>query len=174
MQRIADQLRNNLPVTGDIEQQKHLAILREPMISKGSFELAANGDLQWRITEPFAVTYSMETDELRRTMDGESEVIAASTEPALYGFFQLFSRLFELSLQDLNNYFSVYLLAGADEQWLIGLMPQGSRLNKVLAHIVVQGKNGVIDQVTLTEPEKDHTVLHFSYGSVGKAERPRE
>lgn len=170
LEGIAAELRKNLPLAGAIEQQKHLAILREPMISSGSFDLAVAGDLQWRINEPFAVAYAMTADELTRTMDGTTETITASAEPALYGFFQLFSRLFELSLQDLNNYFSVYLLPADDagEGWVIGLTPEDSRLKKVLAHIVVQGKNGAIDQVMLAEPGDDYTVLNFTYAPAGK------
>jgi hypothetical protein len=169
---IADELRQNLPVSGAIKQQKHLAILREPMVSKGAFTLAADGDLQWRITEPFAVAYSMAAGELTREMDGKSETITASAEPALYGFFQLFGRLFDLSLQDLNSYFSVYLLTAAEagEHWVIGLTPQDSRLQKVLSHIVVQGEDGMIDQVTLTEPGEDYTVLYFSYAAADETE----
>lgn len=167
---IAAQLRQNLPVHGAIEQKKHLTILREPMISTGSFELLSDGILDWRIEEPFAVAYSMAADELTRTMDGETETITASGEPALYGFFQLFSRLFELSLKDLNSYFSVCLLTAADtgERWVIGLTPEDARLKKVLAHIVVQGQNGVVEQVMLAEPGEDYTVLNFSYAAPGK------
>lgn len=165
LEAIAQQLRDRLPIEGTIEQQKHLTILRQPMVSKGSFELTATGDLQWRIDEPFAVTYAMVAGELTRTMDGEVETITASSEPALYGFLQLFSRLFELSLTDLNSYFAVYLLDPADTGtgWVIGLTPQDSRLQKVLAHIVVQGEQGTISQVMLSEPGDDYTVLNFSY-----------
>ena len=161
---IAAELRQNLPLNAAVEQQKYLTVLREPMISTGALNLTADGDLHWRIVEPFAVSYSMTAGELTRTMDGSTEVISASAEPALYGFFQLFSRLFELSLQELNNYFAVYLLPQADtgERWVIGLTPEDARLKKVLAHIIVQGKDGAIAQVTLTEPGDDYTVLTFS------------
>ncbi|WP_041524070.1 outer membrane lipoprotein carrier protein LolA [Gilvimarinus agarilyticus] len=166
---IADQLRGNLPVAGIIEQRKYLAILREPMISTGRFNLTTDGHIHWHIEEPFAVTYAMAEGELTRTMEGKTEVISAASEPSLYGFFQMFSRLFELSLKDLNSYFAVSLLTPeqvpeqTSEQWVIGLTPEDSRLQKLLAHIIVQGREGVINQVTLTEPGDDYTVLNFSY-----------
>jgi quercetin dioxygenase-like cupin family protein len=165
LQSIAAKLRQQLPIEGAIRQQKHLSILRQPMVSQGTFTLANNGQLHWRIREPFAVAYHMEAGQLTRTMDGETETLSASAEPALYGFFQLFGRLFELSLSDLQEYFSVSLLTASEtrEHWIIGLTPADSRLQKMLAHIVVQGQGGVIEQVTLTEPGDDYTVLHFTY-----------
>lgn len=165
LQGIAAKLRAQLPVEGAIRQQKHLSILREPMVSQGAFTLAKNGTLHWRIREPFAVAYRMEAGQLTRTMDGETDTLSASAEPALYGFFQLFGRLFELSLSDLQDYFAVSLLTASEtrEHWVLGLTPADSRLKTMLAHIVVQGQGGLIDQVTLTEPGDDYTVLHFTY-----------
>ena len=169
---IADQLRENLPVAGTIEQRKYLAILREPMISTGRFNLTADGHIHWHIEEPFAVAYAMAGGELTRTMEGKTEVISAASEPSLYGFFQMFSRLFELSLKDLNSYFAVSLLTPEQtgEHWVIGLTPEDSRLQALLAHIIVQGREGLINQVTLTEPGDDYTVLNFSYPRKPQAE----
>ncbi|MDO3383466.1 outer membrane lipoprotein carrier protein LolA [Gilvimarinus algae] len=161
---IAAKLKESLPVQAQMEQRKHLSVLHEPMVSTGEFSLSAAGNMRWHIAEPFAVTYRVEGERIEREIEGERELITASSEPSVYGFFQVFSRLFELDLASLERHFTVYLAPEAESgRWDIALQPTGAPLNRLVALVLVAGQAGHIDKVTVTEPGDDYTELLFSY-----------
>lgn len=166
LQSLADELREGIPRSGRFEQFKHLAILSQPLRSTGEFSLAANGDFRWQINTPYSVGYHQRDGELMRDVDGQTEVVSATQEPALYGFFQFFSRIFELDYEALNELFEVYLLmddADTSADWQLGLVPRDRRLRETIARLLIVGDAGDIHEVFLYESGEDMTRLLFSY-----------
>ncbi|UTF59731.1 outer membrane lipoprotein carrier protein LolA [Gilvimarinus sp. DA14] len=161
---IAETMRRELPVQAKLVQEKHLSVLAEPLVSEGEFSLAQNGDIVWQINQPFAVRYQVRGDDITRTVDGEVETITPGNEPSVYGFFRMFEQLFALNAKSLQEYFTVYLApAKSQEVFDLALVPKGAPLDEVVATLLLSGRGGRIDSVTITEPGADYSVLNFRY-----------
>lgn len=162
LQAIAAQVREAVPVAGEFEQRKHLSIMTEPLVSAGRFALTGSGDFTWEVRKPYPVVYRQRQGVLIREIDGQTEQVSAVSEPALFGFFQFFARVFDLDYDALAEMFDVYLESG-EQQWQLGLIPGDSRLKRALSQLVIEGEAGRIRRVTLMEPGGDYTRIHFSY-----------
>ncbi|WP_020208030.1 outer membrane lipoprotein carrier protein LolA [Gilvimarinus chinensis] len=168
---IAGAMRANLPVRAQIRQEKHMAVLAQPLISSGAFSLAVNGDIEWQIREPFAVRYSVQGGEITREVDGEVETITATHEPSVYGFFRMFEQLFKFDAETLKHYFLIYLAPASDRHaWDMALVPSKAPLSDVVATLIVSGDGGRVEKVTITEPGEDYTVLSFRYDNTVSTE----
>ncbi len=162
LQGIASQVREAVPVAGGFEQRKHLSIMTEPLVSSGEFSLAASGNFSWQVHKPYPVVYRQREGVLIREIDGQMEQVSAVSEPALFGFFQFFARVFDLDYQALSEMFDVYL-EKTEQQWQLGLIPSDTRLKRALSQLVIVGEEGRIRRVTLMEPGGDYTRIHFTY-----------
>ncbi len=168
---IAAAMRANLPARAQVTQEKHMAVLAEPLISKGVFSLSKSGDIVWQIDEPFSVRYAVQGDEIIREVAGESETITASSEPSVYGFFRMFGQIFALDADALKQYFSIYLAPAATTGvWDMALVPSKAPLDEVVATLLISGRDGFLQKVTITEPGEDYSVLSFHYPSESSAE----
>lgn len=163
LERAAESLSEKVPVAGDFVQHKHLAILTSPLISEGEFRLAEAGDFSWRVTAPHQITYRQRDGVLERNIDGTTEQVSAANEPALFGFFQFFSRVFELDYSALAQMFEVYYDAESEDSWQLGLVPRDSRLQRAISQMLIEADKGHIARVTLMEPGGDYTLIEFSY-----------
>ncbi|MBU2885705.1 outer membrane lipoprotein carrier protein LolA [Gilvimarinus agarilyticus] len=166
LQSVAAQLANSLPVHGQMQQHKYMAILNEPLVSSGTFDLKTNGDLTWSVQEPFAVLYRIVDGTIMRTLEGEQTEITARKEPSVYGFFQIVGKLFDLQLKGLESFFTVQLPhSELDAQWQLRLLPNNKRLASAIAAIVVTGEQGRLHNVTVQEPNADYTRIQFQYAA---------
>ncbi|MCP8900127.1 outer membrane lipoprotein carrier protein LolA [Gilvimarinus xylanilyticus] len=163
LESIAQAVRDSLPLGGDVRQEKHLSVLAEPIIGKGSFALSAEGTIDWQLHEPFAVRYKVNGEKIVRLVDGEQEVITPSAEPSVYGFFRMFEQLFALKPEQLYSVFTLYLAPAANNEWHMALVPQKAPLADVVDRLLVTGSGGLITQVTIAESDDDYTLLEFSY-----------
>ena len=143
LQQLAAQIKQQGAITGEFVQQKHLAMLNKPITSSGRFALNP-AQFVWQIEQPFAITYTFANEQLVRDMDGETQVVEASTEPMLYGFFSFFTSLFSLSEASLEQYFTVFYLSAGDESWIMGLVPKQAMLARSLKQLEVHGHEPLI------------------------------
>ncbi|HEY7885100.1 MAG TPA: outer membrane lipoprotein carrier protein LolA [Cellvibrionaceae bacterium] len=163
LQALADKLGDQRPINGQFEQHKQLAILSRPLISGGEFQLDASGDFRWQVLNPYKITYHQQDGLLKRELDGVSEQVNPADEPALYGFFQFFSGIFDLDYPSLAAMFTVYFTEADDGSWQLGLVPENARLRRAIDRLIIQGEPGMISQVNLFEPGDDSTRIVFSY-----------
>lgn len=162
LQQLTEQVQQQSRVAGQFEQRKNLALLKNPVISRGEF-LLQPAQFDWHIQQPFDIAYRFADNRLERTMDGEAETVEASAEPALYGFFSFFVSLFSLSEASLEKYFTVYYQPLDDQQWVMGLKPRQAAIARSLQMLTINGKGIDIDRVKLLEASGDTTELLFSY-----------
>jgi len=149
-------------VSGFFIQTKTLAMLKNPVISRGRFSLQPE-QFDWDVQEPFEISYRFSDATLTRSIDAETETIEPATEPMLYGFFSFFFSLFSLSESSLEKFFDVYYQASADDQWMMGLKPRQVAIARSLGYLVIEGTGTAIQQVSLSEVNGDTMVLTFSY-----------
>lgn len=162
LQQLTAQVQQQSRVTGQFEQRKNLAMLKNPVISRGEFLLQTT-QFDWHIQQPFDIAYRFADNRLERTMDGETDVVEASAEPALYGFFSFFFSLFSLSEASLEKYFTVFYQPLDEQRWVMGLTPRQSAIARSLTSLTITGVGTDIGEVHLQEASGDTTELLFSY-----------
>jgi len=116
---------------GDFQQEKHLKILRKPLISRGTFTYHQTKGVIWKTLTP--VPSLLLVDDIRLlTAQGELAV------PAAFG--KVFKAMLGGDLKQLDDGFSI---SGTDQKtsWQLELKPKDELLTKIINSIVLSGDN---------------------------------
>lgn len=158
---LASAMQRQLLVQGEFIQTRYLQMLERPLVTKGGFTLSPQV-FEWRIEQPFALSYSFAGQRLTREVDGKRQTIEPASEPALFGFFSFFTSLFSLSQESLEKLFSVYFLP-SPPNWEMGLTPKQAQLAASVRQLHISGSGELIERVRLTEVSGDATEIRFIY-----------
>jgi outer membrane lipoprotein-sorting protein len=116
---------------GNFQQQKHLKVLKKPLISSGSFTYDQNKGVIWKTLTP--VESILLVNESRLLTDqGEQAVPAA------------FGKVFKAMLGgDLAHLTDGFTITGTDQltSWQLELTPKDEMLRKVISTMVLSGDN---------------------------------
>lgn len=154
--------------SGDFVQKRWLRISDQALVSRGRFAIDDSGGIYWLINEPFDIAYTFTDGELSVTEFGETRLVANKDEPMLYGFFAFFSRMFDLSLHELEEWFVISVQPPdgeikAQEGRIINLVPRKHFMQKAFLKAEVWELNSEVRQVVIYEAEGDRLELEFSY-----------
>lgn len=154
--------------SGDFVQRRWLRISDQALVSRGSFAVDDSGGIYWLIKEPFDIAYTFADGELSITEFGETRTLASKDEPMLYGFFAFFSRMFDLSLEELEEWFVISIqplddVANAQDARIINLVPRKHFMQKAFLNAEVHETNSEVRRVVIHEAEGDRLELEFNY-----------
>ena len=147
-------------VRADFTQEKHLPILKKPLISMGSFAYQAPGNLRWEYREPVRSILLMHQGETRRFLDSEGKLV-----PDQSAGLQAMSLVMDQITAwlggrfDDNPMFASELVPGGK----VLLTPTAEGMAKLIQKIELQfaAQPGAIDTVTIYEDENAFTRLIF-------------
>ena len=129
--QITNRLAKKEITQGDFQQEKHLKVLRKPLISTGSFTYHQTKGVIWKTLTPVA-SLLLVNDAHLLTTQGELAVPAA------------FGKVFKAMLGgDLNQLSDGFSISGSDQKtsWQIELKPKDEQLKKIISSIVLSGDN---------------------------------
>ncbi|MGF1776628.1 outer membrane lipoprotein carrier protein LolA [Vibrio nomapromontoriensis] len=159
---LQQQLAKHSLVRGDFEQQRHIEMFEQPLISSGQFTLDKTNGLLWRQQSPFPVQLVLTKDKLRQTFaDQPAQVITAKDNPMAFYFSHIFLAVFHGDTQQLEQQFEMNFTA-TKGQWSLVLTPRAAPLNSVFDTISIRGKDE-LEQLTLQEIRGDKTDIIFSH-----------
>jgi len=118
------------PITqGDFQQQKHLKVLKKPLISTGAFTYHQSKGVIWKTLTPVASILLVNETKLL-TGQGEQAV------PAAFG--KVFKAMLGGDLAELTNGFTI---TGTDQKtaWQLELTPKDEMLKKIILTMVLSG-----------------------------------
>jgi hypothetical protein len=148
---------------GHYKQRKSIKGFSEPLLSEGTYRIELENGVVWQQRLPFedllvikaGKLYSGQGDQLvlQDVPASVSSLMAEVFTAMLAGDKQKLQRNFELSV--LDNPGGVKSPAG----WSIEMTPTSSPLNAIFSHVVLQGTEQVIEQITMYEVSGDHTVV---------------
>ncbi len=118
------------PITqGNFQQQKHLKVLKKPLISTGSFTYDQNKGVIWKTLTPVESILLVNESRLL-TEQGEQTV------PAAFG--KVFKAMLGGDLAQLTDGFTI---TGTDQltSWQLELTPKDEMLRKVISTMVLSG-----------------------------------
>jgi outer membrane lipoprotein-sorting protein len=147
-------------VQADFTQEKHLPILKKPLISTGSFAYQAPGNLRWEYVRPVRSILLMYDGETRRLLESEGQLVPdrGAGLAAMSVVMDQITAWLRGRFDD-NPMFAAELAGGGT----IRLTPSAEGMARLIRHIELQlsDEPGAIDTVTIYEDENAFTRLIF-------------
>lgn len=147
------------PITqGDFHQQKHLKVLRKPLISTGSFTYHQSKGVIWKTLTP-VVSLLLVNESRLLTGQGEQAVPAA------------FGKVFKAMLGgDLAALTDGFVITGTDQKtsWQLELVPKDEMLKKIISTMVLSGDTELRD---LEIREAGGNVTRITFDNITHPER---
>ncbi len=147
-------------VKAEFIQEKHIKILKKPLISKGIFYYKSPGSLRWEYFSPVKSILIMGNGETRRwikTQKGFRE----DHSPGLKGMGIVLDEITKWLAGNFNDNpdFKATLVPGRK----ILLTPKNKALLSIIAKIVLKLSDtpGIMESVTIFESEDSYTLLKF-------------
>ncbi len=156
-----EQLDRQPVLRANFRQERHLQVLKRPLLSTGRMTLRNAEGILWRVADPYAVTYLIRPGEvLEWEGDGAPQRIAMGAVPA----FRLMTEMFMAALAGdtaaLQEGFQAEPLP-ASSGWRLRLRPKSTDLAGLIAGLEVSG-NRFVEEVHLQEVKGDSVSFYFS------------
>jgi hypothetical protein len=147
-------------VQADFTQEKHLPILKKPLISTGRFAYQSPGNLRWEYLQPVRSILLMHEGETRRFLESEGQLVPDRSAglAAMSVVMDQITAWLQGRFDD-NPMFAAELAEGGK----ILLIPSAEGMAKLIRRIELQlaKQPGAIDAVTIYEEEAAFTRLIF-------------
>lgn len=165
--QLLEQVRQQMPaleqVAGRFTQRKYLAVLPQPLVSKGQFRFDRAQGLDWQISEPLASRLVFDHDGLKQLQNGETLWQVSGDQPVVAMIGQVISAVLSADWTTLARYFEIsgQLASG---QWQLSLTPKDNAMAQMLTRIDLAGRQ-YLQTMTLFEANQDRTELSFEIAS---------
>ncbi len=136
-------------------EEKHLAVLSEPLVAKGVLTYKAPDYLKKEVTAPSAQTFTITGDEFIR--DGRRS-LSLSDHPQALAIVEAFRATLHGDVDTLKQHYAIEFEA-RELEWLMILVPKDGRVLATLKHIVIEGRDEHVNSVTTLESDGDSTVM---------------
>lgn len=148
---------------GEFEQSKTLKGFRNPLVSRGEFEVARGQGVWWHTVKPFESTLVVTNTRLfTRAADGTSaNVMDADAEPGLRQVNELVFALLAGDFDALAGKFIVDSQAVGAAGWSVTLTPRDADIARFLARAVLTGDR-FVQTVRIDETRGDATQIRFA------------
>lgn len=158
--KIAETLNRRKLFENRFKQEKHIKVLKRPLVSSGTIVFSAKHGLCWETKTPFTSTLSITVNGIYQRMAGESfRPVAADKHGVASDITSVFLAVFSGDRKILEQNFDMYLL-GTASKWTIGLRPKQRILKMILKAIVLKGST-TITAIELWEDNGDRALIEF-------------
>lgn len=149
-------------VRGDFVQEKHLAELDQPLISKGRYVIARDHGLIWRVQDPLTTTLIISQRALLQRSQGQETLrISADKQPGLSVVTAVLLAVFQADTERLKNYFEIESLPADAGNWALQLQPKQASVAEFISSVkIAGGKN--IERIDIAEAGGDRSVLRLT------------
>ena len=148
-------------VKAEFLQERHLQILKEPLVSEGRFFYLASGSLRWEYLSPLRSVMLQKGDSVRlyHVSEGAWKQVMAQGVEARRMVLAEMSQWFQGRFEE-SRVFSHAYTPGSPGRILL---TPGEGINKFILgiEIVLADRPGVIDRVEITEPGGSSTRISF-------------
>jgi len=159
-----DRLKISPVLKGEFEQVKTLKGFRNPLVSRGEFEVARGQGVWWHTRQPFETTLVVTRTRLfTRNADGSASDLAdAQAEPGLKQVNELIFSLLAADLDALAGRFTIAARPVGAAGWTLELTPRDADIAKFLVRATLAGERDV-QSVRIEEARGDVTQIRFSH-----------
>jgi hypothetical protein len=146
-------------------EERHLAVLHEPLVSSGALYLAPPDGMLRRVDDPVASAVLVEGSRLVFRSSGNRRTLDLDNNPAVRVYIDTFRLLLAGDIEALREIYRIEFEAGEDSAervWLIRLRPLHSPLAEAIASVEIAGRGRTLGEFRLKKVRGDETVTRFS------------
>lgn len=147
-------------VVAEFREVKRLALLSEPLESRGTLYFVPPGRLARVTTSPAATRLVIDGDRFSFDDGTGSQAMDLSGNPVAREVVENFIVLFNGDLDALRRRYEPEFEA-SDDGWSLTLTPRASRLRDIVARVILEGRGRALARMTLLEAGGDTTTTHF-------------
>jgi outer membrane lipoprotein-sorting protein len=138
---------------------KTLASLKQPLVTEGVLRYRYPDSLEKSAEKPRAERFVIRGDAMEIYRDGKlKRQVLLAGYPALQNFVNSFIATVGGDLEALRKYYELSL-DGSKQGWTLLLTPIDTELQRVVKHITVRGKEGMIESFETLQPNDDRSVM---------------
>lgn len=141
-------------------EHKYIAILDQPVVSRGEMQFTPPGRLERRTSEPKPETMVLDGDHLRIDRDGRELDLRLRDYPEAAAFIDSIRGTLAGDRRALERRFHLSL-AGDPKAWSLDLLPNDSKLAELVLRIHIEGRAGHIQSVEILQGDGDRSVMSF-------------
>lgn len=141
-------------------QEKKLAILSKPLISEGELRFSQNQTVIWDIHQPYALRYELSHEQVRESGPQGERVLPIGQNPVAAALAQVMAATFSGQWQHSGHLASV-TATGEPGKWQLQITPHSEELQALVSSIVVNGHEGLIERIVITEKNGDTATIRL-------------
>jgi len=162
MESFAITVKSLKEANASFRQERYIASLSRPLVSRGSVHIDGEGTLFWEQKHPFPVLIKMMPEAIEETVaDSPPQRITERQNPYLVAFSQAFVSLFAGETQQLSTLFKLEPVQ-TDSGWHIQLTPKDENVKRVINTINILGAQKV-EQIQIIESGTNRTTIYLTY-----------
>ena len=142
-------------------EEKHLALLEDPLVSEGTLLYARPDRLRRSIEAPVRSTLVLRGSELSMVGSSGARTLDLDAQPAIRVFVDGFRLILAGDLAHLRELYTLELRSMGADGWDLTLTPRAPPLRDAIASVRVQGKGRVLRELRVRETGGDETVTLF-------------
>jgi hypothetical protein len=148
-------------IRADFAEEKAIKVLKRPVQSNGSLIFSGKLGLYRATQTPFVQELLVTSRGIaQRDASGKVESMDVEKMPLAKGFIDAFLLVFSGDDKALAADFDLFF-EGEEGAWTLGFVPKKKPLSRFIKSLVVQGKRGVLESLTVLEVNGDQTSTRF-------------
>lgn len=152
-------------VRGRFRQEKHLIGLDQALVSSGSFLVAPEHGLLWRVERPIETTLVIDEQRMVQRVDGRQTLrLSRDEQPGLSVVAAVLTAIFQADLDRLRDFFVMRSESAEEGHWRVVLEPTSAGVAEVVTRLTLFGADK-IERVEIDEPGGDRSVIRLDLES---------
>ena len=140
-------------------EEKHLSLLRMPLVSEGVLAYRRPDYLKKAMLKPERESFEADKGIINMTKDGIlTRQIAISDYPPLTAFVAAYLALLSGNQNELVRYYE-HELSGTEEHWDLVLKPKEKAIRQFVQEIIIRGSKNRIHSINNIDAEGDSTLM---------------
>lgn len=141
-------------------EEKHLAMLTEPLQLSGTLRYVRPDQIEKRITQPYPESLRINRDRLEWDTQGRTRTLSLRSQPQIWALAESLRATLAGDLPALQRHYKVKL-EGGRAQWTITLEPRYDSLSQFIEQIRLQGRDHQLRQVEIIEANGDRSLMRI-------------
>lgn len=148
-------------VRGRFHQEKHLVGLDQALVSSGSFLVAREHGLLWRVERPLETTLILDERRMVQRVDGRQTLrLNQEEQPGLSVVAAVLVAIFRADLDRLRDFFAIRAEAAQEDRWRLMMEPTAAGVAEFVTRLTLSGADGV-ERIEIDEPGGDRSIIRL-------------
>jgi len=140
-------------------EEKHLSLLRMPLVSEGVLEYRRPDYLKKAMLKPEQESFAADKEIITLTKNGKiTRQIAMSDYPPLTAFVAAYLALLSGDQKELSRHYA-HQLSGKEDHWRLMLKPKDKTIRQYVQEIIITGAKDRIHSINNIDAEGDSSLM---------------